>query len=98
MSVPATPLEDLRESVLEAAGELARASSNGEHERASASRRAQVTLEAPPRADFGDYSTNAALLLAPVLKQPPREVEAEEPRPAGDGPAHDGTLPASREG
>ena len=74
MSVPATPLEDLRESVLEAAGELARASSNGEHERASASRRAQVTLEAPPRADFGDYSTNAALLLAPVLKQPPREV------------------------
>src|SRR5256885_8688914 len=74
MSVPATPLEDLRESVLEAASELARASSNGEHEGASASRRAQVTLEAPPRADFGDYSTNAALLLAPVLGQPPREV------------------------
>ena len=74
MSVPATPLEDLRESVLEAAGELARASSEGEPERASASRRAQVTLEAPPRADFGDYSTNAALLLAPVLGQPPREV------------------------
>src|SRR5438128_913198 len=74
MSVPATPLEDLRESVLEAASELARASSNGEHERASASRRAQVTLEAPPRADFGDYSTNAALLLAPALGAPPREV------------------------
>ena len=26
-----------------------------------------ITLERPPRADFGDYSTNAALLLAPGL-------------------------------
>ncbi|HEY7952045.1 MAG TPA: arginine--tRNA ligase, partial [Solirubrobacteraceae bacterium] len=34
----------------------------------------EVTFERPPRADFGDYSTNAALLLAPRLGQPPREV------------------------
>ena len=26
-----------------------------------------ITLERPPKADFGDYSTNAALLLAPAL-------------------------------
>jgi arginyl-tRNA synthetase len=36
--------------------------------------RGGVTLERPPRADFGDYSTNAALLLAPRLGRPPREV------------------------
>jgi arginyl-tRNA synthetase len=37
-------------------------------------RRGAITLERPPRADFGDYSTNAALLLAPRLKAPPRDV------------------------
>jgi arginyl-tRNA synthetase len=31
-------------------------------------------LERPPQAGFGDYSTNAALLLAPGLRRPPREV------------------------
>ena len=31
-------------------------------------------LERPPKADFGDYSTNAALLLAPALGAAPREV------------------------
>jgi arginyl-tRNA synthetase len=31
-------------------------------------------LERPPRADLGDYSTNAALLLAPGLGGSPREV------------------------
>ena len=31
-------------------------------------------LERPPKPDFGDYSTNAALLLAPALGEPPREV------------------------
>ena len=36
--------------------------------------RGAITLERPPRADFGDYSTNAALLLAPRLGAPPREV------------------------
>src|SRR5262249_35868560 len=29
-------------------------------------------LERPPKAEFGDYSTNAALLLAPALGEQPR--------------------------
>jgi arginyl-tRNA synthetase len=33
-----------------------------------------IILQRPPRADFGDYSTNAALLLAPALKAAPREI------------------------
>jgi arginyl-tRNA synthetase len=32
------------------------------------------TLERSRKAEFGDYATNAAMLLAPVLKQPPRDV------------------------
>ena len=31
-------------------------------------------LERPPKADFGDYSTNAAMLLAPELGEPPRTI------------------------
>jgi arginyl-tRNA synthetase len=31
-------------------------------------------LERPPKAELGDYSTNAAMLLAPVLGAPPREI------------------------
>jgi arginyl-tRNA synthetase len=31
-------------------------------------------LDRPPRPDFGDYSTNAAMLLAPALGEPPRAV------------------------
>jgi arginyl-tRNA synthetase len=31
-------------------------------------------LDRPPRPEFGDYSSNAAMLLAPVLGEPPREV------------------------
>jgi arginyl-tRNA synthetase len=33
-------------------------------------------LERPPRPDFGDYSTNAAMLRAPTEGKPPREVAA----------------------
>jgi arginyl-tRNA synthetase len=36
--------------------------------------RGQITLERPRRAQFGDYSTNAALLLAPGLGSAPRDV------------------------
>jgi arginyl-tRNA synthetase len=36
-----------------------------------------ITLERPPRADFGDYSTNAALLLAPVAGAAPRELAGQ---------------------
>jgi len=31
-------------------------------------------LERPPKPEFGDYSTNAAMLLAPGLGEPPRQV------------------------
>ncbi len=37
------------------------------------SSRGTITLERPPRPHFGDYSTNAALLLAPRLDTSPRE-------------------------
>lgn len=36
-----------------------------------------ITLERPPRADFGDYSTNAALLLAPAAGAAPRELAGQ---------------------
>jgi arginyl-tRNA synthetase len=60
-----TPLDELRSTVNEAAAALG----NG-------GPRAAPTLERPKRADFGDYSTNAAMLLAPVLKASPRDVAA----------------------
>jgi arginyl-tRNA synthetase len=63
-----TSLDGLREAVLAVAGELA-----GEPP-GTAGARGGIVLERPPRADFGDYSTNAALLLAPGLGAPPREV------------------------
>src|ERR1039458_9691246 len=63
-----TPLDGLREAVLAAAGELAGEPSG------KTGARGGIVLERPPRADFGDYSANAALLLAPVLGAPPREV------------------------
>ncbi len=47
--------------------------------------RGSITLERPRRAELGDYSTNAALLLAPALGCAPREVAerlGEELRPA----------------
>jgi arginyl-tRNA synthetase len=34
----------------------------------------RLTLERPPQPDLGDYSTNAAMLLAPTLGSSPREV------------------------
>jgi arginyl-tRNA synthetase len=61
---PAAPLERLRAAVVAAAEELA-----GEP-----ATRAQITLERPRRARFGDYSSNAALLLAPALGAAPRDV------------------------
>jgi len=66
MSASSTPLDGLREAVVAAAEELAG--------RSSAGGRGRITLERPPRADFGDYSTNAALLLAAGLDSSPREL------------------------
>lgn len=34
----------------------------------------QASLEHPPRPELGDYSTNAAMLTAPLVGAPPREV------------------------
>jgi arginyl-tRNA synthetase len=34
----------------------------------------RLTVERPPQSDLGDYSTNAAMLLAPSLGEPPREI------------------------
>ncbi len=34
----------------------------------------RLTVERPPQADLGDYSTNAAMLLAPAIGGPPREI------------------------
>ena len=68
MNSVSTPLDGLREAVLSAAGELAGQPPGKFGERGG------IVLERPPRADFGDYSTNAALLLAPSVGAPPREV------------------------
>ncbi|HLM86918.1 MAG TPA: arginine--tRNA ligase [Solirubrobacteraceae bacterium] len=66
MNEPITdPLERLRAAVISAASEL-----GGE----LGGERGPITLERPRRAQFGDYSTNAALLLAPSLGAAPREI------------------------
>jgi arginyl-tRNA synthetase len=59
-----TPVTDLRAAVEAAAAGLAD----------DGGQRSRPTLERPKQADHGDYATNAALVLAPVLKAPPREV------------------------
>jgi arginyl-tRNA synthetase len=61
---PTTTETGLRDTVLSLAGELA--GGGGVHQ--------AIALERPPRVDFGDYSTNAALLLAPAAGVPPREL------------------------
>jgi arginyl-tRNA synthetase len=59
-----TPIADLCEAVEAAAGALADGSAP----------RARPTLERPKKAGHGDYATNAALVLAPVVGAPPRDV------------------------
>src|SRR5689334_12266268 len=60
-------LDELRAALEGAATELGGGSS------LSMSR---LTLERPPKPDFGDYSSNAAMLLAPLLGEKPRDVAA----------------------
>jgi arginyl-tRNA synthetase len=62
---PMGPLEELRTAVEAAAAELR----NGKP-----SPRVRPTLERPKQQGFGDYSTNAAMLLAPALGAKPRDV------------------------
>ncbi len=57
------PVSALRASVERAAASL-------DSEAAAA----RLTLERPPKPQLGDYSTNAAMVLAPALGSPPREV------------------------
>ena len=59
-----TPLDDLRSAVRDAAGELRNGVGAGD----------RLSLERPKKAGFGDYSTNAAMLIAPALGEPPRAV------------------------
>ncbi len=60
-----TTIDGLRAALLAAATALA-----GE----DVAHRQEIGLERPPRPELGDYSTNAALLLAKGLATPPREV------------------------
>jgi arginyl-tRNA synthetase len=59
------PLDELRAAVDAAAGDLR----NG-----GPAPSARPSFERPKKAGFGDYSTNAAMLLAPSLGAPPREI------------------------
>ncbi len=61
---PPGPVEQLRAQVVEAAASL----------RGDGPEGVEPALERPPRPEFGDFSTNVAMLLAPALKAPPREV------------------------
>jgi arginyl-tRNA synthetase len=65
-----TPVGDLREAVLACATALAAAAAAGGG--SGLGRPDAIVLERPPKADFGDYATNAALLLAPSLGVAPR--------------------------
>ena len=58
------PVADLSDGIRAAAEEL-----RGDGRMPSAPR-----LERPPRPDFGDYSSNVAMMLAPSLGEPPRTV------------------------
>ena len=59
----AGPVERLRDVVAEVASDMR-----------GGSQAPPPTLERPKRAEFGDFSTNVAMLLAPALKAPPREI------------------------
>jgi arginyl-tRNA synthetase len=59
---PTDPITSLRGAIASAAQSV-----NGDAS-------GEPKLERPPRPDFGDYSTNAAMLLAPALGEPPRPV------------------------
>ena len=60
-----TPLGDLRAAVQDASASI-RGGGNGAG--------SPPTLERARKPEFGDYSTNAAMLLAPVLGEPPRTI------------------------
>jgi arginyl-tRNA synthetase len=57
-------LDDLKTAVRDAAADLRNGGGAGD----------RLSLERPKKSGFGDYSTNAAMLLAPALGEPPRAV------------------------
>jgi arginyl-tRNA synthetase len=59
------PVRELRGAVESAAAEMRDGADPGG---------SVPTLERPPKADFGDFSTNAAMLLAPTLGEKPRDI------------------------
>jgi arginyl-tRNA synthetase len=61
----ADPVKELSDAVLVAAAAL------------GATPAKAPTLERPPQADLGDYSTNAAMMLAGALKQSPRDIAGQ---------------------
>src|SRR5437868_12213611 len=63
MSPTTDPVAELRAAVSAAAAEL---SGNGAT--------ATFSFDRPPKPEFGDYSTNAAMLLAPTMGEQPRAV------------------------
>ncbi len=63
-NLAADPVAGVRDAVRSAVEEL----------RPGADGAARARLERPPSPELGDYSTNAAMLLAPALGGPPREV------------------------
>jgi arginyl-tRNA synthetase len=63
MSPTTDPVAELRAAVAAAAAEL---SDNGASK--------TFSFDRPPKPEFGDYSTNAAMLLAPALGEKPRDV------------------------
>ena len=58
------PVQELEQAVLDAAAELV-----GDSRRPDNAR-----LSRPPKPDFGDYSSNAPMLLAPLVQEQPRQV------------------------
>ena len=61
---PANPVATVKEAIAAAVAGLAEVAT-------------EARLERPPRPELGDYSTNAAMLAAPLVRRPPREVAAE---------------------
>ena len=75
MTATSDPIAALRAAVADAARTL----------RAGDAAGPQPTLERPPKAELGDYSSNAAMLLAAPLGENPRDVAARLAERLGEG-------------
>ena len=71
--MPTDPLDGLRAAIADAAADLG---ADGD---------LSPALERPPNPDLGDYATNAAMLLAPVLRRAPRDVASALAERLGSG-------------